>query len=70
MPEVADLTQGSEIMFTLSAKSKGEVDKWAEEVRKAGGKIFMEPTNYEQGYTFGFSDPDGHKFNVLYWPGM
>lgn len=70
VPKIADLTNGNEIIFSLSAKNKEEVDKWAEKVKKAGGKIFLEPTNYEQGYTFGFSDPDGHKFNVLYWPGM
>ncbi|RVT76751.1 glyoxalase [Flavobacterium sufflavum] len=70
MPGIADLSKGNEIIFSLSAKTKEEVDNWAAEVRKAGGTIFLEPTNYEQGYTFGFSDPDGHKFNVLYWPGM
>lgn len=70
VPKIADLSNGNEIIFSLSAKNKEDVDKWAEEVIKAGGKIFLEPTNYEQGYTFGFSDPDGHKFNLLYWPGM
>lgn len=70
MPEIADLSKGNEIIFSLSAKSKEEVDQWAEAVRKAGGKIFLEPSNYDLGYTFGFSDLDGHKFNVLYWPGM
>ena len=70
VPKIADLTNGNEIMFSLSAKDEEDVDKWAEKVKKAGGKVFMEPTKYEQGYTFGFSDPDGHKFNVLYWPGM
>lgn len=68
--EIADLSHGTEVMFTFSATNKEEVDTWAEAVRKAGGKIFMEPITYEQGYTFGFADPDGHKFNVLYWPGM
>ncbi|PTT19174.1 glyoxalase [Flavobacterium sp. HMWF030] len=70
VPKVADLSTGNEIIFSISAKDKEDVDQWAEEVRKAGGKIFLEPSKYQQGYTFGFSDPDGHKFNVLYWPGM
>lgn len=70
VPELADLTNGNEIIFSLSATSKAEVDAFAEEVRKAGGKIFMEPANYQEGFTFVFADPDGHKFNVLYWPGM
>lgn len=60
----------NEIMFSLSAGSKDEVDNWAEKVKMAGGIIFSNPQAYEKGYTFGFADPDGHKFNVLYWPGM
>lgn len=60
----------NEIIFSLSADSREDVDKWAEKVKSANGTIFSEPQNYEQGYTFGFADPDNHKFNVLYWPGM
>ncbi|MEO8533699.1 MAG: VOC family protein [Flavobacterium sp.] len=60
----------SEIILSLSAQSEEEVDQWREKVLHAGGKIFSEPQPYKEGYTFCFSDPDGHKFNVLYWPGM
>ena len=60
----------NEIIFSLSAESRDEVDKCAEKVRSINGNIFAEPQNYEQGYTFGFADPDNHKFNILYWPGM
>ena len=68
--EIGKWQTQSEIIFSLSAGNREEVDKWKENVRAAGGEIFSEPQNYEQGYTFCFSDPDGHKFNVLYWPGM
>lgn len=60
----------NEVIFSLSAESREEVDRWAEKVMQAGGTVFSEPQSYEQGYTFGFADPDGHKFNFLYWPGM
>lgn len=60
----------NEIIFSLSADSEEEVNQWAEKVKQAGGSIFSEPQKYQQGYTFGFADPDGHKFNFLYWPGM
>lgn len=60
----------NEIIFSLSADSRQEVDQWAEKVKAANGNIFSPPQNYQQGYTFGFADPDNHKFNVLYWPGM
>lgn len=60
----------NEVIFSLSAGSKEEVNNWAEKVKSAGGTIFAAPQDYEKGYTFGFADPDGHKFNILYWPGM
>ena len=56
----------SEIVFTLSAETEAEVKEWANKVKEAGGSIFHEAgrdeTNY---YGFAFSDPDGHKFNIL-----
>jgi len=65
--EVADLKYGNEIVFTLSAESKEEVDAWAKEVAQAGGSIVSPPEAFGQGYYgFVFTDPDGHKFNVFY----
>jgi uncharacterized protein len=66
---IADVPNGNEIIFSLSAGSKEEVDEWAEMVTKAGGTIYTQPSAFDKGYTCGFADPDGHKFNVLYWPG-
>jgi len=60
----------NEIVFSLSASSVEEVDLWYNKIKEINGTIFSEPENFEVGYTFGFSDPDGHKFNFLYWPGM
>jgi predicted lactoylglutathione lyase len=66
--EIADLSQGNEVMFTLSADSKKEVDQWAEKVKKIGGSIFSKPQEiFQKGwYGCGFADPDGHKWNVFY----
>eukprot|EP01012_Entosiphon_sulcatum_P036640 TRINITY_DN46730_c0_g1_i1.p1 TRINITY_DN46730_c0_g1~~TRINITY_DN46730_c0_g1_i1.p1 ORF type:complete len:131 (+),score=26.64 TRINITY_DN46730_c0_g1_i1:1-393(+) len=66
----AGSTPGSEVVFSLSANSKEEVDACAEEVKQAGGTIYSKAQDFQKGYTMGFADPDGHKFNVLYWPGM
>jgi len=68
--EISDLKNGNEIILSLSVESKEEVNEWVEFVKKAGGKITVEPYEIKQGYTFVFADPDGHKFNILYWPGM
>lgn len=65
--KIADLKHGNEIIFTLSAESRDQVDKWAKEVEKAGGKNISRPEEFGEGYYgFVFTDPDGHKFNVFY----
>lgn len=65
--EWVDPQKGNEIIFTLSAESREDVDQWAKEVEKAGGKIISKPEAFGKGY-YGFviADPDGHKFNVFY----
>ena len=57
---------GSEIIFTLSSETEQEVQEWEAKVQKAGGKIIQKAGRDKKGY-YGcaFSDPDGHKFNVL-----
>jgi len=63
----ADTKNAIEIMFTLSAESKDQVDNWAKEIEKAGGKIISKPEEFGAGYYgFVFADPDGHTFNVFY----
>ncbi|WP_456314885.1 VOC family protein [Pseudomonas shirazensis] len=66
--EMTNLKEGNEIIFSISAESTDEVHQWLLNVKNAGGEIFAEPQSFEKGYFFGFADPDGHKFNVLYWP--
>lgn len=65
--EIADLKHGNEVMFTLSADSREEVDEWARAVKKAGGTLFSQPQIIRgDWYGCGFADPDGHKWNVFY----
>lgn len=64
---ITDTKEGNEIIFTLSADSKEEVDAWAKEVQEAGGTIVSRPEEFGKGYYgFVFADPDGHRFNVFY----
>ena len=61
---------GSEIIFTLSADSEQEITEWVNKVKAAGGSIFQPAARDKTGYySFGFADPDGHKFNVLLMEG-
>ena len=66
--DIADTRNGNEVMFTLSADGKQEVDEWAEVVKNAGGTLFAGPAElWGKGwYGCGFADLDGHKFNVFY----
>lgn len=65
--QIIDTKAGNEIIFTLSADSKEEVDSWEKEILQAGGTIVSRPEAYGKGYYgFVFADPDGHKFNVFY----
>ncbi|WP_192349341.1 VOC family protein [Algoriphagus sp. Y33] len=71
--ELSDLSQGNEIMFTLSAASKSEFDQWIDEIENAGGTVFFDSNKdrkafYDENgfYVCVFADPDGHKFNLLY----
>ncbi|WP_018628969.1 VOC family protein [Niabella aurantiaca] len=69
--EIADAHIANEIIFTLSAKGKDQVDAWAKEVEKAGGKLVSPPETFGNDYYgFVFADPDGHKFNVFYMEGL
>ena len=69
--EITDSQNSNEVIFTLSAESKAQVDSWAIEVEKAGGKIISKPKEFGKGYyDFVFADPDGHKFNVFYMKGL
>lgn len=65
--EVVDTKTATEVMLNLGAQSREEVDDMAKRVREAGGSIFSEPEQWEGWmYGFGFEDPDGHRWNVLY----
>lgn len=64
---ITDTKAGNEIILTLSADSKDDVDSWAKEVQQAGGTVVSQPEEFGAGYYgFVFADPDGHKFNVFY----
>lgn len=65
--EIVDLKYGNEVLFTLSADSKEEVNNWENEVKNAGGTIISKAEEFGKGYYgFVFADPDGHKFNVFH----
>ena len=65
--EIADPLRGTEVLFSLDAESREEVDLMAERVVTAGGETFGGPGEKNGMYGFGFTDPDGHRWNVITW---
>ncbi|QSW90560.1 MULTISPECIES: VOC family protein [Flavobacterium] len=64
---ITDTKSSSEILISIDAESKEEVDELAKKVEEAGGTLFAQPAE-SQGwmYGFGFADLDGHRWNVLF----
>ena len=57
----------NEMMLSIDLESRWEVEEMFKTVEKAGGTIFsglIETDGWMYG--FGFSDPDGHRWNVLH----
>ena len=64
---LTDTTTSSEILISIDAESREEVDEFEVKVQDAGGNLFAKPAENE-GWMYGcaFADLDGHRWNVLY----
>ncbi|MBI5917450.1 MAG: extradiol dioxygenase [Bacteroidetes bacterium] len=65
--ELADAKQATEVLISIDAESREEVDEMARKAVAAGGTLFAQPAEI-QGWMYGcgFADLDGHRWNVLY----
>jgi predicted lactoylglutathione lyase len=65
--EIADTKQTSEVLLSIDAESREEVDEMARKAEEAGGIVFGKPSE-NQGWMYGcgFADLDGHRWNILY----
>ena len=65
--EVTDTKFSNEMLISIYAESRSEVDQLAQKAKDAGGLVFAEPGE-SQGWLYGcgFADPDGHRWNVLF----
>lgn len=65
--KISDSKLGTEVLFSIGAESRDEVDEMAENVVKAGGKIYAEAGDTDGWmYGCGFVDLDGHRWNIVY----
>lgn len=65
--KITDAQSGSEMLISIDAESREEVDALARKAEEAGGTLFAKPTEI-QGWMYGcgFADLDGHRWNVLF----
>lgn len=64
-------SNSNEIIFSLSADTEQEVNDFADKVKDAGGNLIKPVRRDEAGYFgFAFTDPDGHKFNMVLMDNM
>jgi len=56
-----------EFLLSIDAESREEVDIIAQKVKEIGGAVYGEPSE-QLGWLYGcgFTDLDGHRWNVLY----
>ncbi|GIO13673.1 glyoxalase [Cohnella xylanilytica] len=64
---VADARGAAEVLLSIDAGSREEVDELVRKAAEAGGFVFGEPRE-RQGWMYGagFADPDGHRWTVLH----
>ncbi len=64
---ITNTSQSNEVLFSIGAASPEEVDELARRAVEAGGALYGKP-GYKDGWMYGcgFSDLDGHRWNVLY----
>jgi predicted lactoylglutathione lyase len=64
---IADTQTHSEMLISIDAESRQEVEELAQKVEEAGGVVFTKPAE-NQGWMYGcgFLDLDGHRWNVLF----
>jgi len=65
--EITDTRTSTQMLLSIDAQSREEVDLLAANAEKAGGIVFAAPAD-NQGWMYGcgFADLDGHRWNVLY----
>ncbi|AYA37645.1 glyoxalase/bleomycin resistance/extradiol dioxygenase family protein [Hymenobacter oligotrophus] len=63
---VADATQTTEVILSLSADSREEVDHLVDKAMAAGATASWPLPDSDFMYTRNFQDPDGHLWEVMY----
>jgi predicted lactoylglutathione lyase len=64
--EIGDTNQSTQVLLSIDAESKEEVDELVLKAVNAGGVAYCKASDQGWMYAAGFADLDGHRWNVLY----
>ncbi|GAB3745446.1 VOC family protein [Spirosoma pomorum] len=64
--DLADATKSTEVIVSLAAESREEVDTLVRKAVEAGATIIKEPIDQEFMYGHGFQDLDGHLWETMW----
>jgi predicted lactoylglutathione lyase len=64
--DICDATKATEVLVCLSCDSRARVDELVAKAVAAGGAAHMEPKDYGVMYGHGFTDPDGHIWELMW----
>jgi len=63
---IADASNTTEVILSLSANSRQEVEETVKKAVAAGGTTPNDPQDHGFMYQHGFQDPDGHLWELVY----
>ena len=63
---LVDATRATEVLVCLSAEDRAGVDAMVAKAVAAGGKAHRAPVDHGFMYGHGFTDPDGHQWEVMF----
>ncbi len=64
--DMADASRSSEVLVSLSAENRAEVDRMIADAVAAGGKEYREKQDLGYMYSRAFQDPDGHVWEIIH----
>jgi len=66
--EICDATRAQEVVQSIAVDTKEALEELAAKVEKVGGRLVNgPPKDLPWGRVFGFADPDGHVWAVLWF---
>lgn len=63
---IGDATKSTEVIVALSCESRQRVDELVNLAKGAGGSTYADPKDYGFMYQHGFTDPDGHIWEIFW----